>query len=83
MPGDFQDVGRFWGCWGDARPVWRFVSGVGFTALTTATAAISYFRLRWETIDDVERWQKKPYPSCTMWGGSACLDDLLSEWVPF
>lgn len=85
VPEGFENVGRFWGQWGDFRPVWTWISAGGDYALSAAKQAILEFRSSWSNSESLERFDKKPYLSCTMWGGAGVLDDLLikHEFVPF
>jgi len=78
VPAEYQDVGRFWGCWGESRPVWRWLSGSGRYALATAHSAIAEFRSRFQDETALHWWSLRAYASCTMWGGSAEIDGLLS-----
>lgn len=85
IPEGFENAGRFWGQWGDFRPVWTWIRAGGEYALSAARQAILEFRSSWSNSESLERFDKKPYLSCTMWGGSRVLDDLLlkHEFVPF
>jgi hypothetical protein len=85
VPEEYQSVGRFWGCWGASRPIWRYVSGAGSYALGTAHSAIVGFRSRFQTGGDLDRWANRAYASCVMWGGSEELDTMLQDagWCPF
>jgi hypothetical protein len=85
VPEGFENVGRFWGQWGDFRPVWKWVQASGDHAISTAREAILEFRAGWSNPESLERFDKRPYLSCTMWGGSKVLDDLLAKhgFVPF
>lgn len=85
VPDAYQNVGRFWGCWGASRPVWRYISGAGSYAVGSAHAAIVAFRSRFSSGAVLDRWAQRAYASCVMWGGSADLDDLLTGalWCPF
>lgn len=85
VPEGFENVGRFWGQWGDFRPVWKWVQASGDHAISTARDAILEFRSAWSNPESLERFDKRPYLSCTMWGGSKVLDDLLIKhgFTPF
>ena len=85
VPADFFAVGRFWGCWGDARPVWRYISGRGWYSVETAGKAVFHHRAQFSTAAQLDQWARRAYFSCTMWGGASVLDDLLSSvgWCPF
>ena len=85
VPEQFRDVGRFWGYWGAARPVWRYVSGRGWYALETAGKAIINHRAQFSTAEQLGKWSDRAYYSCIMWGGAADFDVLLSAvgWTPF
>lgn len=85
VPADFQSVGRFWGCWGKVRPVWRFHFGHGFDNVNRGKAAVLHFRARFSSPDQLRDFDNRPFPSCVMWGGSADLYDLLGavDWTPF
>ena len=81
----FFAVGRFWGCWGDARPVWRYISGRGGYSRAAAGLAILHHRAQFSTASQLDQWACRAYFSCTMWGAAAQFDDLLSSvgWCPF
>lgn len=83
VPADYQNVGRFWGYWGEARPVWKFVSGSGSYSVGAAWSVVLAARSVWE--EDSSRFASRPMLSSTMWGGASEFDELLSSagWVPF
>jgi hypothetical protein len=85
VPTEYQNVGRFWGCWGKSRPVWNYVSRSGYDQLAIAHTAIVNFRSRFQDGVALELWANRAYASCTMWGGSADLDSLLADagWQDF
>ena len=85
VPVEFFSVGRFWGCWGDARPVWRYISGRGGYSRETAGKAIINHRAQFSTIEQLDEWARRAYFSCVMWGAAVTFDDLLSSvcWCPF
>jgi hypothetical protein len=85
VPEQYQDVGRFWGCWGKARPVWRYVSGSGDYALGAARDVVMAFRAAWDTAEGLLAFRGRPMISSTMWGGAEGFDGLLSDagWCPF
>lgn len=85
VPEGFENVGRFWGQWGDFRPVWKWIRASGDYAVSTARDAILDFRSGWSNSESLERFDKRPYLSCTMWGGAKVLDDLLIKYgfTPF
>lgn len=85
VPEGFENVGRFWGQWGGFRPVWTWIRAGGEYALSATKQAILEFRSGWSNLESLERFDKKPYLSCTMWGGAAVLDDLLTKhgFTPF
>lgn len=85
VPEGFENVGRFWGQWGNFRPVWKWVQASGDHAISTARDAILEFRSAWSNPESLERFDKRPYLSCTMWGGAKVLDDLLIKhgFTPF
>lgn len=83
VPAEYQNVGRFWGYWGEASPVWRFVSGSGSYAVGAAWSVVLGARSVWD--NDVSKFAARPMFSTTMWGGAAAFDELLidADWVPF
>ena len=85
VPAEYQNVGRFWGCWGASRPIWRYVSGRGSYSLSTAHNAILSFRSRFQDAAALDSWANRAYASCVMWGGTADLDAFLQDagWCPF
>jgi hypothetical protein len=85
VPEEYQSVGRFWGCWGASRPIWRYVSGRGSYSLSTAHNAILSFRSRFQDAAALDSWANRAYASCVMWGGTADLDAFLQDagWCPF
>lgn len=85
VPEDYQSVGRFWGCWGESRPVWRWISGSGSYSLETAHSAIVVFRSRFQSGAALGAWAMRAFASCIMWGGADDLDTLLQDagWCPF
>lgn len=85
VPDEYQDVGRFWGYWGAARPVWRYVSGSGDYALGAARDVVMAFRAAWDTAEGLLAFRCRPMISSTMWGGAEGFDGLLSDagWCPF
>ena len=85
VPAEFSAVGRFWGCWGDARPVWRYICGRGRYSRETAGLAILRHRAQFSNTEQLDQWARRAYFSCTMWGAATSLDDLLSSvaWCPF
>lgn len=85
VPEEYQSVGRFWGCWGESRPVWRWISGSGSYSLETAHSAIVVFRSRFQSGAALGAWAMRAFASCTMWGGADDLDRLLQDagWCPF
>ncbi len=89
VPLDYQSVGRFWGKWGKAYPVWSYVVGAGYESVERGKAAIALFRTRFQTGVALDLWMQRAYASCTMWGGSADLPELLdnvgfgTHYVPF
>jgi hypothetical protein len=78
VPQEYQNVGRFWGCWGKSRPVWNYVSRSGSDQLAIAHTAIIAFRSSFQVGAALDSWANRAYASCTMWGGSADLDSLLA-----
>ena len=85
VPAEFSAVGRFWGCWGDARPVWRYICGRGRYSRETAGLAILRHRAQFSNAAQLDQWARRAYFSCVMWGAATSLDDLLSSvaWCPF
>jgi len=85
VPAEYQNVGRFWGCWGKSRPVWTYVSRSGRDQLEIAHAAIIGFRSRFQDGAALDSWANRAYASCVMWGGTADLDSLLAAagWQDF
>jgi hypothetical protein len=85
VPQEYQNVGRFWGCWGKSRPVWNYVSRSGSDQVAIAHTAIIGFRSRFQDGAALDSWANRAYASCTMWGGSADLDSLLGDagWQDF
>jgi hypothetical protein len=85
VPPEYQNVGRFWGCWGKSRPVWNYISRSGSDQLAIAHTAIIAFRSRFQGGSALDSWANRAYASCVMWGGSADLDSLLAAagWQEF
>jgi hypothetical protein len=85
VPPEYQNVGRFWGCWGKSRPVWNYISRSGSDQLAIAHRAIVAFRSRFQGAEALASWAKRAYASCIMWGGSCDLDSLLAAagWQEF
>lgn len=79
VPKDYQSVGRFWGSWGTARPVWSYINGLGYESLQRGKAAVAIFRTRFQTGAALDSWMQRAYVSCTMWGGTIDLPELLES----
>lgn len=87
VPDNYQNVGRFWGYWGEAKPNVQTIIGRGYESVMRLRYLLKDWRYRWKmqkegciTEDDI-----KDRKSGTLWGGRSVLDELLevSEWCPF
>lgn len=87
VPDNYQNVGRFWGYWGDAKPEVQTIIGRGYESVMRLRYLLKDWRYRWKmqkdgciTEDDI-----KDRKSGTLWGGKSVLGELLeaSEWCPF
>ena len=87
VPPDYQNVGRFWGVWGDLRPVIEHFWGHGVDSVMSARVLMLNWRLDWKggTVNGVSDADCKLRWSGTLWGGSGRLDEFLSDagWCPF
>jgi hypothetical protein len=85
VPEEYQDVGRFWGYWGAACPVWRFVSGAGSYAVGCAWSAVLSCASVYKDGEQLSDMALRPMFSGTLWGAAAGFDEVLSEvgWCPF
>ena len=81
----FSPLVGFGAAGGDARPVWRYISGRGGYSRAAAGLAILHHRAQFSTASQLDQWACRAYFSCTMWGAAAQFDDLLSSvgWCPF
>lgn len=82
VPEEYQNVGRFWGYWGEMKPSWNFVHGRGGYSHSAAVCLIRNFKERWGgEANLVEGY----WYSCTLKGAASELDELIEEvdWYPF
>lgn len=87
VPDNYQNVGRFWGYWGDAKPEVQTIVGRGYESVMRLRYLLKDWRYRWKMQRDgcISEDDTKDRKSGTLWGGKSVLDELLevSEWCPF
>jgi hypothetical protein len=57
VPEEFQDVGRFWGCWGKLRPVWNYRVFQGDIHKNVLHKIVALVRAVWGGRTDMNREQ--------------------------
>lgn len=85
VPEGFTNVGRFWGVFGNLRPVWRFVVGHGYTCGNATRQLVNHYKCRFDGRALQGHWLHKLFVSSVLWGGAAELDEILAfvKWTPF
>lgn len=87
VPEDYQNVGRFWGYWGDAKPMVKVSVYRGLNPAMTLRALLISWRCRWriETAGFLAEEDLKERNSGTMWGGGSVFGEMMleHEFVPF
>ena len=87
VPEDYQNVGRFWGVWGDLKPVVRYFWGHGSHSVNSARSLLREWRIWWKNQSAVriKNNDLKLRYAGTLWGGSEHIDGLIDSvgWTPF
>jgi hypothetical protein len=87
VPDEYQNVGRFWGYWGDAKPSFQVNVYRGIYPVQALKSLLMDWRFRWKMAKDgcVTENDMKERQSGTLWGGAQILDELLetAEFCPF
>ena len=86
VPADYQNVGRFWGCWGDLKPVVTYFWGHGSHSVDSARSLLREWRIWWKTQNNVrlKNSDLKLRYAGTLWGGTEHLSGLIDSigWTP-
>jgi hypothetical protein len=86
VPEDYQNVGRFWGYWGDLKPVVTYFWGHGSYSVDSARALLREWRIWWKTQNNVRLKNKdlRLRYAGTLWGGTEHLSGLIDSigWTP-
>lgn len=87
VPDDYQNVGRFWGYWGDAKPSFQVNVYRGLYPVQALKSLLMSWRFRWKMQKDgfITENDMKERSSGILWGGAQVLDELLdaAEFCPF
>jgi hypothetical protein len=87
VPDEYQNVGRFWGYWGDAKPSFQVNVYRGLYTVQALKSLLMDWRFRWKMAKDgfITENDMKERQSGTLWGGAQILDELLetAEFCPF
>jgi hypothetical protein len=87
VPEDYQNVGRFWGYWGDLKPVVTYFWGHGVDSVMSARSLLREWRIWWKTQNNVRLKNKdlRLRYAGTLWGGTEHLSGLIDSigWTPF
>lgn len=87
VPDEYQNVGRFWGYWGDAKPSFQVNVYRGLYTVQALKSLLVAWRFRWKMQKDgfITENDMKERQSGTLWGGAQILDELLenAEFCPF
>ncbi|WGZ92474.1 MAG: hypothetical protein QJT81_11340 [Candidatus Thiothrix putei] len=85
VPEGYTSVGRFWGTFGNMKPVWTFISGTGSHCVARTKVLVNNFRCSFDKRAMQGHWLHKTLASTVMWGGAAELAEIMAfvQWVPF
>ena len=82
VPDGYLHVGRFWGYWGDLKPVWEYFYGRGIHCAGNTVDLIRHFK---RVVFEGRLSGRPLIYSATLRGASSSLDGLLLSfnWCPF
>lgn len=85
VPANYTNVGRFWGTFGNMKPVWTFITGTGSHCVERTKNLVNNFRCSFDKRAMQGHFLYKVWISTVMWGGAAELTDIMAfvQWVPF
>lgn len=85
VPVNYNNVGRFWGTFGNMKPVWTFITGTGSHCVARTKALVNNFRCSFDKRAMGGHWLHSVWISSVMWGGAAELAEIMAfvQWVPF